>query len=112
MSPKSKSKPAPNPHAAILQVVAAIPHGRVASYGQVALLAGLPRRARLVGKVLQGVNDPDLPWHRVVNAAGRISPRGFDGNDELQRILLEAEGITFSASGRIDLRQFGWVKTA
>lgn len=108
MSPRSKNKPVLTPHTAILQVVAAIPCGRVASYGQVALLAGLPRRARLVGKVLQDACDPDLPWHRVVNAAGRISPRGLDGSDELQRVLLEAEGVVFSASGRIDLRQFGW----
>jgi methylated-DNA-protein-cysteine methyltransferase related protein len=80
----------------IWQVVAAIPRGRVATYGQVASLAGLPRRARLVGHVLGNLpGGSRLPWHRVVNAALRISPRGDDRGMHEQRRRLEREGVAF-----------------
>ncbi len=93
---------------AILRAVAAIPKGRVASYGQVAALAGLPGRARLVGRVLATLPpNSRVPWQRVVNARGELSLAGADG--ARQRRLLEAEGVEFSASGRIDLRRFGIV---
>lgn len=80
------------------------------SYGAVARAAGLPRHARHVGVALKQLDDPDgsLPWWRVVNGGGRISPRGLDGSDDLQRVLLEAEGIVFTENGRIDLRRYGW----
>ena len=80
----------------IWRVVAAIPRGQVVSYGNVARRAGLPRRARLVGHALQvAPAEMRLPWHRVVNAAGRISlPAGSAGH-ALQRRLLEAEGVRF-----------------
>jgi methylated-DNA-protein-cysteine methyltransferase-like protein len=87
-------------------VVAAIPSGRVMSYGAVARAAGLPRHARHVGRALQHA-EGKLPWWRVVNAQGRLSPRGLEGEDELQRVLLESEGVQFDASGRIDLSRFG-----
>ncbi|GAA5783711.1 MGMT family protein [Chitiniphilus shinanonensis] len=89
---------------AIRAVVARIPHGCVCTYGTVARLAGYPRHARLVGRCL----DDTLPWQRVVNHQGRISPRGLDGNDDLQRFLLEAEGVVFGEKGRIDLARYGW----
>jgi methylated-DNA-protein-cysteine methyltransferase-like protein len=97
-------------HAAFLAVIRQIPAGWVMSYGAVARAAGLPRHARHVGVALKQVDDPDgdLPWWRVVNGEGRISPRGLDGSDDLQRVLLEAEGIVFAENGRIDLRRFGW----
>ncbi len=95
---------------AIYAVIRRIPHGKVATYGQIAALAGLPRRARLVGKALRETPDGlDIPWQRVINAGGRVSPRGGLGVEEgFQRHLLEEEGVVFSASGRIDLERFGW----
>ena len=93
----------------IVAVVARIPPGRVATYGQVAALAGLPRHAREVGKVL-GTLPPgsELPWQRVINAAGRPSPRGVLADERHQRLRLEAEGVVFDARGRVDLERFGW----
>jgi methylated-DNA-protein-cysteine methyltransferase-like protein len=92
----------------IYAVVARIPRGRVATYGQVATLAGLPRQARLVGYALNVAPDNDLPWHRVVNAQGRISPRSNAlGHDELQAQLLKREGIRFS-DGSIALPRYQW----
>ncbi|KIG17114.1 methylated-DNA--protein-cysteine methyltransferase-related protein [Enhygromyxa salina] len=91
---------------AICAAVAAIPAGKVASYGQVALLAGLPGRARLVGRVLSHLPPgSEVPWQRVVNARGEISLG--DRAAARQRRLLEAEGVRFDVRGRIDLRQFG-----
>ncbi len=82
----------------IYAVVAAIPAGQVMSYGEVARRAGLGRAARLVGRALAGC-PPDLPWHRVVNAAGRISlPPGSAAAAE-QRQRLVAEGVIVSAAG-------------
>lgn len=99
-------------HEPIYRVVARIPKGRVASYGQIAALAGLPGRARQVGYALAALQGgTDLPWHRVVNAAGRISPRARDESVPLQRVLLEAEGVEFDASGRIRLEQYRWNPT-
>lgn len=93
----------------IHRVVAEIPEGRVATYGQVALLAGLPRRARLVGRALAALDgESDLPWHRVVNARGAISPRGGSPYEHFQRLMLEDEGIAFGPRGRIDLERFRW----
>ncbi len=85
-----------------------VPRGRVASYGQVAALAGLAGHARQVGYALHALpEDHDVPWHRIVNAAGRISLRRESTGGALQRALLEAEGVVFHA-GRIDLRRYGW----
>lgn len=94
----------------IYQVVSQIPHGRVATYGQVAAVANLPGQARLVGYALYRV-APELgvPWHRVVNAKGEISQSSRRyGSDHLQRSLLEQEGIQFTAQGRIPLRHYLW----
>lgn len=89
---------APPSHRRIYAVVSRIPKGRVATYGQVATLAGLPRRARLVGHALGALPaGSPVPWHRVVNAKGQVSVRanGF-GFEEVQRQLLEREGVRFS----------------
>lgn len=96
-------------------VVASIPAGRVCTYGRVAELADLPRRARLVGRVLARLPAGSrLPWHRVVAAGGRIATRGGrsrDGRGEsgagLQHQRLQAEGVPFRGE-RVDLRRCGW----
>jgi methylated-DNA-protein-cysteine methyltransferase-like protein len=96
--------------ARIRRVVRRIPCGRVATYGQVAALAGLAGQARLVGYVLHAAAaDGALPWHRVINAQGRISARGEGpGASVLQRLRLEQEGVVFDARGRVSLERFGW----
>ena len=97
--------------AAICAVIRRIPKGWVATYGQVAAMAGLPRRARLVGHVLQHL-DPatDIPWHRVVNAKGEVSySLSRNGGDVLQQRLLEKEGVTFDDNNRFDLERFRWL---
>ena len=99
-------RPALDPSDRIYATVDAIPSGRVASYGQVAEEAGLPGRARLVGHLLGRLEESELPWHRVVNASGRISVRG--SGERVQRSRLESEGVEFTESGRIDLARFGW----
>jgi methylated-DNA-protein-cysteine methyltransferase-like protein len=94
----------------IYAVVRRIPRGRVASYGQVAELAGLPRQARLVGYALHALDEEDgaVPWQRVINARGEVSRRSEPGTEELQRVLLEAEGVPFDARGRVDLARYRW----
>lgn len=92
----------------VLLIVSAVPRGKVVTYGQVALLAGTPRRARQVGMVLNGLRDfEEIPWHRVINAEGRISTWRL-GFGELQRALLESEGVEFDAEGRVDLSRYRW----
>lgn len=92
----------------IYSVIASIPRGRVASYGQVAALAGLPRHARLVGRALRELpDDIDLPWHRVVNHAGAISPRNSPTSERDQRRLLAAEGVHF-LRGRVAMSRHRW----
>ncbi len=91
----------------IWQVVALIPCGKVATYGDVAAQAGLPGAARRVGRALKGLpTDTRIPWHRVVNAAGRISLPPGSGGAGRQRQRLEAEGVEFHDSGRIDFARF------
>jgi methylated-DNA-protein-cysteine methyltransferase-like protein len=93
----------------VYRVVAMIPPGRVATYGQIAAYLGNPRGARTVGWALHSTPaGMDLPWHRVINAQGRIGgPRdGYRARE--QRALLEAEGIVFGRGGRIDLKEYGW----
>lgn len=85
-----------SPQERIWQVVAAIPKGSVATYGQVANLAGMPRHARLVGRTLSELpEDTKLPWHRVINASLRISLRADSDGHNVQRRRLEAEGVEF-----------------
>jgi methylated-DNA-protein-cysteine methyltransferase-like protein len=80
----------------------------VATYGQIAALAGNPKGARQVARILHScAKGEDLPWHRVVNREGRISLRGFQG-EERQKRLLEREGVMFDRTGRIELKRFVW----
>lgn len=92
----------------IYDVVRQIPVGRVATYGQVASLAGLPGHARQVGYALFGSDQEDLPWQRVINSKGEISQRSEPGNEGLQQAILESEGVCFDSRGRVDLRRFRW----
>ena len=100
----------PSRYQAIYSVVRRIPEGRVATYGQVARLAGQPGRARLVGYALSALRDGiPVPWHRVVNAQGRISGRSDGSAAALeQRLRLESEGVQFDGAGRISLQRFLW----
>ena len=94
----------------IYAIVRRIPRGRVASYGQVARLAGLPGRARQVGYAMYALpNSSKVPWHRVINARGSVSRRRVPGAELTQRMLLEKEGVRFGIGGRIPLDRFGWL---
>jgi methylated-DNA-protein-cysteine methyltransferase-like protein len=96
-------------YARIYAVVRRIPKGHVASYGQVAELAGLPGAARQVGYAMAALRPgARVPWQRVVNARGEISARAEPGAEALQRLLLEREGVRFDAAGRIALSRYGW----
>jgi methylated-DNA-protein-cysteine methyltransferase-like protein len=96
-------------YARIYAVVRRIPRGRVATYGQVARLAGLPGQARQAGYALNALpDDLGVPWHRVINAQGRVSPRGEPEWEDVQRQMLEREGVRFDASGRTDLGRYQW----
>lgn len=92
----------------VIEVVKAIPYGRVVSYGQVALYIGMPRSARQVGWVLNGTEGKiNLPWWRVINHEGRISIAGTKYNDKLlQKKLLEAEGVIVSDDLIVDMTQY------
>jgi len=92
--------------ARVLSVVRRIPPGRVATYGDVAALAGRPRAARAVGNIMKGCGRPDVPCHRVIAAGGRLG--GYGGNEVLKRALLVAEGITVSGSRVRLLDQVRW----
>jgi len=102
---------APGRNARVWAVVSAIPRGQVATYKQIAALAHIegPSGARQVGYALAALPaGSPVPWHRVVNVKGTISPRGAQGwsNEQYDRLALE--GVAFDALGRIDLTRFEW----
>lgn len=92
----------------IWQMVASIPQGRVASYGQIASLCGYPRHARYVGRVLKQLpKDSRLPWFRVITASGHLAfAEGFSAF-ERQLLHLEAEGVVV-VNGRVSIKHYGW----
>ena len=93
----------------IYNVVRQIPKGKVTTYGKVALMAGNPRWARVVGYALHNNPEPFIiPCHRVVNREGKVAEAFAFGGGETQRQLLEKEGIVFEDDGHIDLKKFGW----
>jgi len=95
-------------HELIYAVIRQIPPGQVASYGQVAAIAGSPGSARQIGYALAALSDSSgVPWHRVLNARGMISPRP-GGAPVTQRLRLEREGVQFSQDGRVNLLEYGW----
>lgn len=93
----------------ILSVVVQIPYGKVASYGQVAKLAGLPKHARLVGRVLgQLESGHDVPWYRVINSQGKIRVNQLDEQGmNIQQALLLAENVVV-IDGKVNMKIFGW----
>ena len=93
----------------IYDVVKQIPEGKVATYGLVALLAGNPRLARVVGYALHVNPEPGvIPCHRVVNRKGEVSVAFAFGGENMQRILLSEEGIEFTPEGKVDLNKYLW----
>jgi methylated-DNA-protein-cysteine methyltransferase related protein len=99
----------PSTYSTIYGIVRRIPRGRVATYGQIAELAGIPGHARQVGYALHALPEgTSVPWHRVLNARGALSLRRDSGGEITQRIRLEQEGVRFGAGGRIPLEQLRW----
>ncbi len=95
----------------ILAVVRRVPYGRVATYGQIAMIAGRCT-PRMVGFCLAALDfDSEVPWQRVINHKGMVSPRSSGHGSQLQRELLESEGVRFDDKGRINFREFGWTET-
>jgi methylated-DNA-protein-cysteine methyltransferase related protein len=94
----------------IYAVVRRIPKGRVATYGQVAELAGIPGHARQVGYALHALpQGTTVPWHRVINAKGEISVRSLPGAELIQQQLLAREGVLLNGRGRVALARNRWV---
>lgn len=91
----------------VYELVREVPEGRVVTYGQIAAALGDARRARTVGWAMRVCPD-DVPWHRVVNAKGGLSTGSRSRGFNLQRALLEDEGLHFDSNGRIDLDVYGW----
>ena len=109
MHQPDRAEEADGPHSAFLriyEIARQIPHGRVATYGQIAQVMGPPVTARDVGDAMaalrDGQPDPPVPWQRVINAQGRVS------TGQRQQTLLEQEGVTFTVKGVTDLGRFGW----
>lgn len=106
-----RTKLSGNRNERVWAVVKQIPAGNVATYGQVAALAAIPgpSGARQVGYALSALHEhADVPWHRVINARGELSPRADPDAVEIQRMLLEEEGIGFDHRRRIDLALYAW----
>jgi methylated-DNA-protein-cysteine methyltransferase related protein len=99
-------QPSPR-HRKIVAVIVMVPKGKVASYGQIAKLAGFPGQARQVVWTLHSSSKRNkLPWHRIINSQGKIGLA--DEYRNRQRLLLEKEGVEFDQYGKIDLKAFGW----
>lgn len=99
-----------NAHVKILAMVRRIPRGKVATYGQIAELAGFGNAPRLAGYALNALPEGSpLPWHRVLGAGGRLTLAKLSPDGAVtQRLRLEREGVKFDAKGRVDLERFGW----
>lgn len=93
----------------VYRLVRQVPPGKVTSYGAIARMLGHPHAARTVGWAMRGLPEGSgVPWHRVINSQGRISTRGRGQGADLQRALLEDEGIQFDERGGVDWERFGW----
>ena len=95
--------------ARVRSVIKKIPRGRVATYGQIAALAGIPGQPRRVSQALRGATESGIPWQRVVSAGGVLGLARYDAMAGWeQRTLLEQEGVRFGRGGRVSLAEFGW----
>ncbi|RJP47232.1 MAG: methyltransferase [Armatimonadetes bacterium] len=93
----------------VINIVKKIPYGKVTTYGTVGILAGLPRGGRLVGGILHRLSEKeDLPWQRIINQHGFISTRCLEHPKQLQKALLEQEGVEVSKDFIVDLKKYGW----
>ena len=93
----------------IYAVVCMIPEGKVATYGQIARLAGRPKAARQVGYALAALSgEHEVPWHRVINAQGKVSLRATPGYEDYQQMLLEEEGVEFGLHKVVNLKDYQW----
>ncbi|HKQ57661.1 MAG TPA: MGMT family protein [Candidatus Eisenbacteria bacterium] len=110
LSARSRPSAREGTHARILAVVRRIPRGKVATYGQVAALAGFPRQPRLAGYALHALPEgTPLPWHRVLGAGGRLTLMRLSvSSATTQRLRLEREGVRFDARWRVDMPRCGW----
>ena len=94
----------------IIDVVRQVPYGQVATYGQIALIVG-DCTPRMVGYCLASLEfDSDVPWQRIINYKGMVSPRSSGHGSQMQRELLEEEGVVFDDRGRVSFRKFGWME--
>lgn len=94
----------------ILDVVALIPFGKVATYGQIAKLAGLPKHARLVGTVLKNLDEgSQLPWHRVINSQGKVSTTNLDEHGENRQLKLLKNEDVLLENYKIKLKDYQWI---
>ena len=109
-APAKKSTSVSDSYSRIYAAVRKIPRGRVTTYGAIARLAGLPRQPRLVGYALHALTSAsNLPWHRVINAQGRLSlVRDGKSSGVTQAMLLEREGVRVAGGSRVSLKEFGW----
>ena len=105
---KAAVGPENNFYHAVWQLVRLVPRGRVVTYGQIATWLGSPRAARAVGYAMMHVTNPKIPWHRVINASGKISIGGRLHRPEEQERLLRREKVRFDAEGRVDLQRYRW----
>jgi methylated-DNA-protein-cysteine methyltransferase-like protein len=108
MSESTPDSPAPL-YTRIYAMVRQIPYGKVATYGQIAGIVG-GCTARMVGYAMAATpNDSDVPWQRVINAKGKVSPHGAGFGTMMQEQLLKEEGVEFDSQGRIDFTRYGWL---
>ena len=93
----------------VYKIVERIPEGMVITYGMIAYMIGRPRAARIVGWAMNNApNERDLPCYRVVNKAGEMAPSDIFGGEDVQRMMLESEGVTFLDNGRINMKKHMW----
>ena len=94
----------------IIDVIRQVPYGQVATYGQIALIVG-DCTPRMVGFCLASLDfDSDVPWQRIINYKGMVSPRSSGHGSQLQREMLQEEGVLFDRKGRVSFRKFGWME--
>lgn len=97
----------------VIEIVEMIPKGKVVSYGQVALLAGIPRAAQAVGQILHNLENVEkIPWQRIINSRGRISTTCLEHTADLQRNILLDEGIEVGKELDIDMEKYRWIPDA